>query len=166
MKTIGQNIAYYRKQKNLTQEDIAELCNVTPQAVSKWENDGACPDVTLLKTLARRFGITVDSLLDDGEEPVVNYLPEGVNIEKCILRIKVNTGDGDKVSVNFPVKVFEVLLSNENFNMTLFAGSSGDLFKTIDFKKIIELISMGALGKLIEVDSADGDKVDIYVEQI
>ena len=35
MKTIGQNIAFYRKEKNVTQEKLAEICSVTPQAVSK-----------------------------------------------------------------------------------------------------------------------------------
>ena len=37
MKTIGENIAYFRKQKKMTQEDLAEKMSVTAQAVSKWE---------------------------------------------------------------------------------------------------------------------------------
>ena len=39
MNTLGQRIAYFRKQKGLTQEALAELCSVSAQAVSKWEND-------------------------------------------------------------------------------------------------------------------------------
>lgn len=69
MKTIGQNIAGYRKEKGITQETLAEICSVTPQAVSKWENDVSYPDITLLKPLARVFGVSVDELLDDGSEP-------------------------------------------------------------------------------------------------
>ena len=38
MKTIGQNIAACRKAKGITQEALAEICSVTPQAVSKWES--------------------------------------------------------------------------------------------------------------------------------
>jgi len=60
MKTIGQNIAGYRKEKGITQETLAEICSVTPQAVSKWENDVSYPDITLLKPLARAFGVSVD----------------------------------------------------------------------------------------------------------
>lgn len=47
MTTIGQRIAYYRKKANLTQEELAEKCSVTPQAVSKWENDISAPDISL-----------------------------------------------------------------------------------------------------------------------
>ena len=70
MKTIGQNIATLRKEKGITQEQLAEVCMVSPQAVSKWENDNSCPDVTLLKVIARTLGVSVDELLDDGEGPV------------------------------------------------------------------------------------------------
>ena len=45
MKTIGQNIAGYRKEKGITQETLAEICSVTPQAVSKWENDVSYPEI-------------------------------------------------------------------------------------------------------------------------
>lgn len=43
MKTIGQNIAGYRKEKGITQETLAEICSVTPQAVSKWETTSPIP---------------------------------------------------------------------------------------------------------------------------
>ena len=51
MNTLGQRIAYYRKRAGLTQEELAEKCSVTPQAVSKWENDISSPDISLLPTL-------------------------------------------------------------------------------------------------------------------
>ena len=51
MITIGQNISINRKEKGMTQEQLAEICNVSPQAVSKWENDISYPDITLLKQL-------------------------------------------------------------------------------------------------------------------
>jgi len=60
--TMGNTIAYYRKQLGLTQEALAQKLNVTNQAVSKWELDQACPDIQLLPLLADIFGITVDEL--------------------------------------------------------------------------------------------------------
>lgn len=60
---IGQTIKALRTQRRVTQETLAKDLYVTPQAVSRWENGSALPDITLLPALARFFGITVDRLL-------------------------------------------------------------------------------------------------------
>ena len=52
--TLGQRIARLRKEKKLTQEDLAKKFNVTTQAISKWENDLSAPDISILKELANR----------------------------------------------------------------------------------------------------------------
>jgi len=52
-----------RKEKKLTQEQIAEILGVSPQAVSRWENAAAFPDVTLLPQIAEYFETTIDELL-------------------------------------------------------------------------------------------------------
>ena len=61
--TIGKRIMQNRKQLKLTQDQLAEQLGVTAQAVSKWENDQSCPDITMLPKLAAIFGITTDELL-------------------------------------------------------------------------------------------------------
>ena len=61
--TIGENIRTMRRKCGFTQEELANLLSVTPQAVSKWENGNGMPDVTQLDPLAQIFGITTDSLL-------------------------------------------------------------------------------------------------------
>ena len=61
--TLGKRIAANRKRMGLTQDQLAEQMGVTPQAVSKWENDQSCPDITALPRLAAIFGITTDDLL-------------------------------------------------------------------------------------------------------
>lgn len=60
--TLGNRIAHHRKNLNLTQDALAQRLGVTNQAVSKWESDQCCPDVTLLPKLADIFGITIDEL--------------------------------------------------------------------------------------------------------
>ena len=60
---LGTNLKHLRKEKGLTQEDLAECLNVTPQTVSKWENDLSAPDIACLPVLAEFYGITVDALL-------------------------------------------------------------------------------------------------------
>ena len=61
---IGKYIQQLRRQKGLTQEQMAGALGVTSAAVSKWETDAALPDVSLLCPLARLLGTTVDDLLD------------------------------------------------------------------------------------------------------
>ena len=66
--TIGQRIQRLRKEKGLTQEQLASKITISPQAVSKWENDASYPDITLLIQLADILGITVDELLGKEKE--------------------------------------------------------------------------------------------------
>lgn len=61
--TLGKRIAAYRKKLSLTQDQLAEKLGITAQAVSKWENDLSCPDITMLPKLADIFDITIDTLL-------------------------------------------------------------------------------------------------------
>lgn len=58
---IGEQIARYRKERNLTQEELGKAVGVSTQAVSRWENGGA-PDVALLPAIADKLGVTVDAL--------------------------------------------------------------------------------------------------------
>jgi len=60
---FGEIFKELRKEKRLTQEQIAEILGVSPQAVSRWENSATFPDVTLLPQIAGYFDTTVDELL-------------------------------------------------------------------------------------------------------
>ncbi len=162
MKTIGQNIAFYRKEKNVTQEKLAEICSVTPQAVSKWENDVSCPDVTLLKTIAKTFGISVDQLLDDGESPITR-LDTTTDFSKKFIKIRV-VSDSEKVNVNLPLSLLELLLKSDGLANSISIGGKNNLFKTIDFKQVFELVSLGVMGKLVEVEDSSGEKVEVWIE--
>ncbi len=62
--TIGEKIKHLRLQSGITQEKLAEYLNITYQSVSKWENNNALPDVTLIVPLANFFGVTTDELFD------------------------------------------------------------------------------------------------------
>ncbi len=61
-------IKKYRKEKDMTQEQLAEYMGVSPQAVSRWETGTTCPDIFALPALAELFGITVDGLLGVDEK--------------------------------------------------------------------------------------------------
>lgn len=61
--TMGNVIAALRKEKGMTQKDLADQLNVTDKAVSKWERNIACPDTTLIPKLAEILGISIDELM-------------------------------------------------------------------------------------------------------
>ena len=63
--TLGQKLKEIRKRFSLSQEQLAEIMNVSRQAITKWENDGGLPEVSNLQELSKVFGITVDYLLND-----------------------------------------------------------------------------------------------------
>ena len=62
-KTLGMMISSFRKEKGMTQIELAEKMGVTDKAVSKWERDLACPDVSTLPKLAEIFDVSVDELM-------------------------------------------------------------------------------------------------------
>jgi len=59
---VGNNIKQLRRQKKLTQVQVAEELGVSYQAVSKWENDISAPDIALLPAIAELFGVSIDAL--------------------------------------------------------------------------------------------------------
>ena len=61
--TLGMMIAQLRKQKGMTQLELAEKMGVTDKAVSKWERDLSCPDINSLPTLAETLGVSVEELM-------------------------------------------------------------------------------------------------------
>lgn len=66
--TLGKRIMGCRKGLGLTQDQLAERLGVSAQAVSKWENDQSCPDITTLPRLAEIFGVSIDELLGHASE--------------------------------------------------------------------------------------------------
>lgn len=166
MDTLGKRIAALRREKSLKQDELAELLNVSPQAVSKWENDQSCPDISLLPELARILGVTVDELLSGKPAelpPAVRMLPEEnrKDIMDMMFRITVDSAEGDRVRVNLPMGLVQIALET-GMEMPQISGS--DTLKSIDLRKVMEMVNKGAVGNLIEVDSANGDTVRIFVE--
>ena len=62
-RTLGRMIAELRKEKGMTQADLAEKMGITDKAVSKWERDLSYPDITSVTKLAEILGISADDLL-------------------------------------------------------------------------------------------------------
>ena len=149
-----------RKAKGMTQEVIAEKMNISPQAVSKWENDLSAPDVSLLLPLAELLGVTADTLLGKEDPAPTRILAEKKDIDKMVLRILINDG-GDNVKINLPVALVRVCLET-GIQPTVTSGNSA--IAHLDFNRIFELVEQGIVGELINIDSDDGSNVRIFVE--
>jgi len=81
-----------RKAKDLTQEQVAEIFHVSPQAISRWENGATYPDIEILPSIAAYFNITVDELLG------VDKIKDKERIEEIIKEVtdKWNSGHIDE----------------------------------------------------------------------
>lgn len=77
---IGETIKRLRKERDLTQEMLANFLNVSYQSVSKWERGESYPDITLIPTIASFFGVTTDTILGiktiEQENKIKNYLEQ------------------------------------------------------------------------------------------
>lgn len=176
--TMGARIARLRKQKNLTQDALAEMLGVSPQAVSKWENDVSCPDIQLLPKLARVLGMTVDALLSGETEPEVRVVPveKRKSFDEMMLRIYITDGeDQENVRISVPLALLRIALDSgvqPQFTMNGKSGSpifgteskGSDALSGIDFKQVMLMVESGLIGTLIEVDVDDGTNIRIVVE--
>lgn len=81
MESMGKRIAELRKAAGMTQEVLAEMLGITYQAVSKWENNGSLPDISLLPKLADIFQVRIDSLF--GREDLQSDRETAASREEC-----------------------------------------------------------------------------------
>ena len=168
METLGKRIAHLRRERELKQDELAAKLDVSPQAVSKWENDQTCPDITALPKLSEILGVTVDELLTGKKEealPAVRMLPpdERKDINDMILRIIAEDGNGNKARLNLPMGLVSVVLE-AGFELPNMEGCPTIDLKSIDFNRVMTLAHQGFVGNLIEAESADGGTIRLFVE--
>jgi transcriptional regulator with XRE-family HTH domain len=160
--SFGERLSILRKAKKLTQEQVADHLKVSPQAVSKWENDISYPDITLLAALAELLDVSIDQLLAKENKPDVEMVEQEKrkDVNKMILRVNVISQSGDKVKINLPLPL---IIAGLDMGITPNIGDNKAL-QNVDFKKIIELVEQGAVGKLVDIETSDGDIVEVTVE--
>ena len=157
---IGNNIAALRKEKGITQEELANILGVSAQAVSKWENNSSCPDVALLSDIADYFGVTVDALLRASEDEITSAKTESFtsahtqnNFNKN-LSIKIVQQNGKTNNVKIPFKLAK-------FGMNI--GNAFGLDKEIA-DKIKVLIDSESIGELVDINTENGEHITITLE--
>ncbi len=153
--SFGTKLQELRKEKGMTQEELANDLAITPQSVSKWENEQSTPDLDTLVKIAKILGVSCDYLLGNEVEAKVSVKDPN----KLLLKLVVDSNDGDKVKINLPLSVVKTLIEAGSLKL-----GDNNILEKIDFNMIFLMIDNGTIGKLLEVDSADGDHVAIFVE--
>ena len=139
--TLGRRIARLRLAKTATQERLAKELNVSPQAVSKWENDINYPDISLLPDLARFLGVSVDELLSGASASA----QESVAAQESAA--EKSTAEVVSVAADEPVEIVEE--STEQVSQGIATQSSGFSFGKLFGKSMV---------KVEKNDEADGSK--------
>ena len=134
--TLGRRIARLRLTKTATQERLAKELNVSPQAVSKWENDINYPDISLLPDLARFLGVSVDELLSGASAAT----QEGTAAQESAAEVV-------SVAADEPAEIVEE--PTEQDNQGIATQSSGFSFGKLFGKSMV---------KVEKNDEADGSK--------
>ena len=139
--TLGRRIARLRLAKTATQERLAKELNVSPQAVSKWENDINYPDISLLPDLARFLGVSVDELLSGASASTQETASqEGPAAQESAAEVVSVAADEPAEIVEEPV---------EQDNQGIATQSSGFSFGKLFGKSMV---------KVEKNDEADGSK--------
>lgn len=167
--TLGRRIQALRKEQALTQDVLAEKMGITPQAVSKWENDQSCPDIMSLPSLARILNTTVDALLTGQIAETAAIPAPAKKPEEMIVRIAFQSEEGTRICVNLPFTVFRLGAMYNLLTLT-FSADEGNVdaekisqaLAGMDFKHIVRLIESGVSGTLADVHF--GDRLTIWTE--
>ncbi len=140
--TLGRRIARLRLAKTATQERLAKELNVSPQAVSKWENDINYPDISLLPDLARFLGVSVDELLSGASAST----QESASAQKSATEVVSVDSDKPEEIVEEPAEIVEEC--TEQYNEGIATQSSGFSFGKLFGKN------------MVKVEKNDGDDDD------
>lgn len=138
--TLGRRIARLRLAKTATQERLAKELNVSPQAVSKWENAINYPDISLLPDLARFLGVSVDELLSGASASTQETAAQESAAEK-------GTAEVVSVAADESAEIVEELTEQDNQGIA--TQSSGFSFGKLFGKSMV---------KVEKNDEADGSK--------
>ena len=155
---IGNNISALRKKKRITQEELANELGVSAQAVSKWENNSSCPDVSLLTQIADYFNVSVDDLLRAEEGDIVDFSENKdgnvkSNDDKKNIVIKVTQQSGKENIIKVPFKFVKLGLN---------IGSMFGLDKDISAK--IATLAENDMTDIVNIDTENGEHIAITLD--
>ena len=109
---IADNLKRLRKQREITQEDLANFIGVSFQAVSKWERGEGYPDITILPAIANYFNVTLDELVG------MNEIKNNARLEELFAKLKEN-GSVGRIRENIKLLRDEIKCFPNNYKLLL-----------------------------------------------
>ncbi len=138
MVSIGEKIRYLRKQKNVTQEELAAVLHISFQAVSKWENGMSQPDIAMIPVISNYFGVTIDELF--------GYKLNAMTYKEQFIQFMVNNGALKfKLENSEPGKVPEFSINTERYDTNAQVWKIGRFFADCIRENNIELDTLMGL---------------------
>lgn len=130
---FSEKLKNIRREKNLSQEQLAELLNVSRQAVSKWEQENGFPETEKLIQLAQKLDISLDELLLD-KQPEIKNTPEQQNNHtafgerRITVRSSLFTKSGDSFGAYYKFSIQKNLFAGKNQPKCVLCGTDSSSF--------------------------------------
>lgn len=162
--TLGSRIATLRKSKGYTQEEFSDMLGISPQAVSKWENDLSCPDIMLIPQIAQILGISSDELLTGNKAKIESSentasIPYA-DLSKLKLRIQVLHPAKKPVNISLPLMLVKkvVRIGNGISGIVGTSALSGE-----QMEQVLNLVDEGITGEILNIVAEDDTNVIIEI---
>ncbi|MGN0415551.1 MAG: helix-turn-helix domain-containing protein [Agathobacter sp.] len=111
--SFGNNLKLLRKEKGITQEQLAEMLEVSRQAVSKWESDNGYPETDKLLIIAQELGVSLDYLMDNAPEETRDET-NAVVLTHADNKLMITKFDGSQVVNCLSVKYSKISFTAKN----------------------------------------------------
>lgn len=160
--TLGERLSAARKAKGLTQDDFAKHLDVTPQAISKWENNLSCPDILLLPKISEILGVSIEELLTGNTKK--EEKPKITVTDNSKLKLKIRISPPGKKSTNITVPAALVKrIARIGNGISGILGNSA--ISNAQMEEILELTEEGATGEILNIEAEDGTMITIEICQ-
>jgi len=126
---FGKFISELRKEKNMTQEQLAEKVGVTDKSISRWENGNTMPDITIIIELANIFNVTLPELLNGRRMTKDELLTQKETINNLIkLETEKQLGNNQKalsvLMIGLSLTIFAVINNNLHYLEYIFTQNA------------------------------------------
>ncbi len=161
-KTLGERLSAARKGKGLTQDEFARMLDVTPQAVSKWENDQSCPDILLLPKISSILGIGIEELLtgEAKESLPKKEKPTVTDSSRLKLKIRITPVNKKPTNITVPVALVKRVAKIGNGISGILGNSS---LTNSQMEEILSLAEEGGTGEILNIEADDGTVISIEI---
>jgi len=160
--TLGERLSAARKAKGLTQDDFAKHLDVTPQAISKWENNLSCPDILLLPKISEILGVSIEELLTGStkkeEKPKITVTDNS----KLKLKIRISSPNKKPTNITVPAALVKKIARIGNGISGILGNSA---ISNAQMEEILELTEEGATGEILNIEAEDGTVITIEICQ-